>query len=140
MLSPKRPATAIERPVAKQRKCGACGLIGHNHRKCPSVPAAAAAPVAATAVDGPNFENDVEEADSPPPPVPTANDDASYIDWGSVLYVVFDLETTGKSRQRDEITSSWPRSFWIVRGSKLKMPFSQNLSSQQNPYHPSLRR
>jgi DNA polymerase III epsilon subunit-like protein len=24
-------------------------------------------------------------------------------DWGSVIYVVFDLETTGKSSQRDEI-------------------------------------
>lgn len=103
MLSPKRPASAIERPVGKQRKCGARGLFGHNRRKCPAVPAAAAAPVAAAAVDGPNFKNDVEEADSFPPPVPMADDDASYINWGSVLYVVFDLETTGRSRQRDEI-------------------------------------
>jgi hypothetical protein len=92
MSSPKRPATAIERPVAKQRKCGACGQqLGHKRRKCPAVPAAAAAPVAAAAVDGPNFENDVEEADSPPPPDPINNDDASYIDWGNVLCVVFDL-------------------------------------------------
>jgi hypothetical protein len=103
MSSLKRPASAIERPVAKQRKCGACGLLGHNRRDCPAVPTAAAAPVAATAVNGPNFENDVEEADCPPPPVPMDDDDASYIDWGSVLYVVFDLETTGRSRQRDEI-------------------------------------
>jgi Exonuclease len=103
MSSPKRPASAIVRPVAKQRKCGACGLFGHNHQKCPAVPAAAVAPVAAAAVDGLNSENDVEEADSPPPPVPTADDDDSCIDWGSVLYVVFDLETTGRSRQRDKI-------------------------------------
>jgi hypothetical protein len=103
MSSPKTPASAIERSVAKQRKCGACGLLGHIHRKSPAVPAAAAAPVAAAAVERPNFENDVEEAISPPPLVPMADDDASYIDWGSVLFVVFDLETTGRSWQRDEI-------------------------------------
>jgi hypothetical protein len=103
MSSPKRPASAIERPVAKQRKCGVCGQLGHNRRKRPAAPAAPAAPFVKGQVDGPNFENNVEEADSPPPPVPTANDDASYIDWGSVLYVVFDLETTGRSRERDEI-------------------------------------
>jgi hypothetical protein len=66
MSSPKRPASAIERPVAKQRKCGVCGLLGHNRRKCPAVPTAAAAPVVDGQVDGPNFENDDEEADSPP--------------------------------------------------------------------------
>jgi hypothetical protein len=89
MLSPKRPASAIKRPVAKQCKCGAYGLLGHNRRKCPAIPTAAAAPVAAAAVNSPNFEIDVEEADSPPHPVPMANDDASYIDWGTFLYVRF---------------------------------------------------
>jgi hypothetical protein len=98
MSSPKRPTTAIERAVAKQSKCGACGQLGHNRQKCLAVPAAAAAPVAAGRVDSPNGDNDVEAADSPPPPVPTTVDYASYIDWGSVLYVVFDLETTGRSR------------------------------------------
>ena len=39
----------------------------------------------------------------PPPPVLQAEDWGSIIDWGSVLYVVFDLETTGRSRQRDKI-------------------------------------
>jgi hypothetical protein len=57
MLSPKRPASSIERPVAKQNKCGACCLFGHNCRKCPAVPTAAAAPAAAPAVDGPNYED-----------------------------------------------------------------------------------
>jgi hypothetical protein len=103
MLSPKRPASAIERPVAKQCKCGVCGLLGHNHRKCPVVPAAASAPVVDGQVDCPNFENGVEEANSPPPPVPTADDNASCIDWDNILYVVFDLETTGRSRQKDKI-------------------------------------
>jgi hypothetical protein len=137
MLSPKRPATAIDRPVAKQCKCGACGQLCHNHQKCQAVPPAAAAPVAAGRLDSPNGGNDVMEADSPPPPVPTTDDDASYIDWGSVLYVVFDLETTGRSRQRDEIIK-----LAVVildfGGVKIEDAFFPNLSSQQNPCHPSL--
>jgi hypothetical protein len=48
MSSPKRPAAPIDRPVAKQCKCGVCGQLGHNRRKCPAAPAAPAAPV----VDG----------------------------------------------------------------------------------------
>jgi hypothetical protein len=32
MLSPKRPAATINRPVAKQRKCGLCGQLGHNRQ------------------------------------------------------------------------------------------------------------
>jgi DNA polymerase III alpha subunit (gram-positive type) len=35
--------------------------------------------------------------------VPMTDDYGSKIDWGSVIYVVFDLEITGRSRQRDEI-------------------------------------
>jgi DNA polymerase III alpha subunit (gram-positive type) len=39
----------------------------------------------------------------PPPFVFTAVPEALSIDWEKVLYVVFDLETTGRVRQRDEI-------------------------------------
>lgn len=39
----------------------------------------------------------------PPPLVFTAVPEALSIDWEKVLYVVFDLETTGRVRQRDEI-------------------------------------
>ncbi len=100
MASPKRPAAPIDPPVAKQRKCGGCGQIGHNRRTCPVVPAAAAPPVPATLVGG---QNAVTEVGSPPPILLTSGQDASSIDWDKVLYVVFDLETTGRSRQRDEI-------------------------------------
>jgi hypothetical protein len=39
----------------------------------------------------------------PPPPVLPTEENSINIDWGSVLHVVFDLETTGRSRQRDTI-------------------------------------
>jgi DNA polymerase III alpha subunit (gram-positive type) len=39
----------------------------------------------------------------PPHPVLPTEENNINIDWGSVLYVVFDLETTGRSRQRDKI-------------------------------------
>ena len=100
MASPKRPAAAIDPPVAKQRKCGGCGQIGHNRRTCPVVPATVAPPAPAGPVVG---QNAVTEVGSPPPLVLTAAQDASNVDWDKVLYVVFDLETTGRSRQRDEI-------------------------------------
>ena len=103
MSSPKRPAAPIDRPVAKQRKCGVCGQLGHNRRKCPAAPAATAAPAVDGQVGDGNGVDDVTEYVPPPPPVLQAEDWGSIIDWGSVLYVVFDLETTGRSRQRDEI-------------------------------------
>jgi DNA polymerase III alpha subunit (gram-positive type) len=93
----------MERPVAKQRKCGVCGLLGHNCRKCPAVPAAAAAPVVNGQVRDGNDVNSVTEVIPPPPPVLPTEENNIDIDWGSVLYVVFDLETTGRSRQRDKI-------------------------------------
>jgi DNA polymerase III alpha subunit (gram-positive type) len=102
MPSPKRPAAPIDRPVAKQRKCGVCGQLGHNRRKCPAAPAATAAPVVDGQVGDGNDVNNVTKDVPPPPPVLQAQDYVSNIDWGSVLYVVFDLETTGRSRQRDE--------------------------------------
>jgi DNA polymerase III epsilon subunit-like protein len=103
MSSPKRPAAPIDRPVAKQRKCGVCGQLGHNRRKCPAAPAATAAPVVDGQVGDGNVATTVTEVAPPPPPVQPTEDQEFYIDWGSVLYVVFDLETTGRSRQRDEI-------------------------------------
>jgi DNA polymerase III epsilon subunit-like protein len=100
MASPNIPAAPIDPPVAKQRKCGGCGQTGHNRRTCPVVPFAAAPPAPAALVGGPNA---VTEVGSPPPILVTAVQNASSIDWDKVLYVVFDLETTGRSRQRDEI-------------------------------------
>jgi DNA polymerase III epsilon subunit-like protein len=103
MASPKRPAAAIDPPVAKQRKCGGCGQIGHNRRTCPVLPAAVARRTPAGPTGTVVGQNAVTEVGSPPPFVVTTVQDASSVDWDKVLYVVFDLETTGRSRQRDEI-------------------------------------
>jgi hypothetical protein len=115
----------------------ACCLLGHNCRKSPAVPTAAAAPVAAAAVDGLNFKNDVEEADSPPPPVPMANDNASYIDLGNCPLYCFYLETTGRSRQRDKIIKL-AAVILDCSGVEIEDAFFSEFFSQQNPYHPSL--
>ena len=61
MSSPKRPAAPIDRPVAKQRKCGVCGQLGHNRRKCPAAPAATAAPAVDGQVGDGNGVDDVTE-------------------------------------------------------------------------------
>jgi hypothetical protein len=121
-IVPKRPATAIERPVAKQHKCRACGLLGHNRQKCLAVPAAAATPVAAAAVEGLSFKNNVEEAGSP----------LLWSQWPMVMLPTLIVEVLKQLEEggRGTKSSSWLRSFWIVQG--------LNLTSQQNPYHPSL--
>jgi DNA polymerase III alpha subunit (gram-positive type) len=49
------------------------------------------------AIDG------VEETLQVPPVVATVVWDTSTVDLNKVLYVVFDLETTGRSQQRDKI-------------------------------------
>jgi hypothetical protein len=65
LLSPKRPAASINRPVAKQRKCGVCGHLSHNRQKCPAVPAAAAAPVVKGQVGSPNDVTNVTKVAPP---------------------------------------------------------------------------
>jgi DNA polymerase III alpha subunit (gram-positive type) len=52
---------------------------------------------------GNDCKNVVEILDLPPPPVQVPIVQASLMDWEKVIYVVFDLETTGRSRQQDEV-------------------------------------
>lgn len=48
-------------------------------------------------------QNGVEDGPQPPPIFPTLVQNVSSVNWERVLYVVFDLETTGRCRQRDDI-------------------------------------
>jgi DNA polymerase-3 subunit alpha (Gram-positive type) len=66
----------------------------------PGGPPAAAPPTITEPTRG---TNPVAEPGSPPPIVITAAQNVSSIDWDKVVYVVFDLETTGRMRQCSEI-------------------------------------
>jgi DNA polymerase III epsilon subunit-like protein len=72
----------------------------HDPRNCPAGPGAAPR----KAVQQQVLEaNGVAEAPQEPPLVATIVWDASILDWDKVLYAVFDLETTGRSRQQHKI-------------------------------------
>lgn len=103
MSSPKRPARPINPPPAKQRKCGACGQVGHDRRKCSVVPQEVAVGVARIQRQANDGENGLEIPDSDPPLDPAPVVQAFEMPWDKVIYVVFDLETTGRSRQKDEV-------------------------------------
>jgi Exonuclease len=100
MPSPNKSLVRKRKASIKKRKCGGCGLEGHDRRNCPAGPGAAPRKAARKRVvqaDG------VAEAPQEPPLEATVVQEASTLDWDKVLYVVFDLETTGRSRQQHEI-------------------------------------
>jgi hypothetical protein len=84
----------------KKQKCGACAAEGHDCSNCPAGPGAALCKAAQKQVvkaDG------FVEAPQEPPLVATVAQDAFTLDWDKVLYVVFDLQTTGRSWQQHKI-------------------------------------
>ena len=100
MASPKKTPARKKRAVKQPRKCGGCGQLGHDRRNCPVPNLQAARPTAQNPVIA---RNGVEKQPPPPPIITTIVQDPSLVDFESILYVVLDLETTGRSRQRDEI-------------------------------------
>jgi hypothetical protein len=120
MSSPKRPAAPIDRPVAKQSKCGVCGQLGHNRRKCPAAPAATATPVVGSQVrDG----NDVSSVTKDVTPlllsyklkimVPTL--------IGEVSFMLFLIWKQHKGEGRGTKSLRWLLSFWMKMVLKLRM-------------------
>jgi DNA polymerase III epsilon subunit-like protein len=103
MSSPKRPARAIDRPAPKLRKCGSCGQLGHDRRTCSVVLPEEAVEVARIVRQANDGENVVNEGVPRPPPDQATVQEASQIDWGNVLYVVLDIETTGRSKEKNEV-------------------------------------
>ena len=79
-------------PSTQARKCGICGVVGHNRRTCPSVPE-----------NSRRLQNAVPRRTQPsstqtPTPViipPIALD--------KCYYIIFDIETTGFSKNHHEI-------------------------------------
>ena len=79
-------------PSTQARKCGICGVVGHNRRTCPTVPE-----------NTRRHQNAVPRRTQPsstrtPTPViiPPITLDKCY-------YIVFDIETTGFSKNHHEI-------------------------------------
>ena len=96
MASLDPPLPPADQPPTKRRKCGNCGEFGHNRRTCPAAPVETAV---ATVVNGPRNGNRVGVAQQLDPFAVTPVTDPTSINWSNVLYVVFDLETTGRSRR-----------------------------------------
>ncbi len=100
MSSSNIPPVPVARQPPKPRKCGACRGFGHNRRTCPVVPPA---PVAAVVPEPQIERNPVAVATPPVPFAITAVPNVVEINLERVVYVVFDLETTGTRRRTDEI-------------------------------------
>ncbi len=87
-------------PPRRRRLCGICKAAGHDRRNCPDRPAIVVPEVVEIAV---NNQNAVTESVVPPPAAQPAPPMAPRVNWEECLYVLFDLETTGLSRDNDDI-------------------------------------
>jgi hypothetical protein len=90
----------IDPPPPKRRKCAICKQVGHNRRTCTAVPAEQAV---GAITNTPRNRNGVVANPSTNPYAVTPVADSSYINWDHALYVIFDLETTGRSKSKSEI-------------------------------------
>ncbi|KAG7353873.1 exonuclease [Nitzschia inconspicua] len=84
----------------KRRKCGACKGVGHDRRNCPALRATKANNLAIPAVEN---RNGLDGGPSRLPIGATMPEIIPNINWDKVCYVLFDLETTGGSRTKDDI-------------------------------------
>ena len=73
-------------------KCGVCGQTGHDRRNCPQ-----------RANEAPGNQNALPTSAPVANTTAAAQDISTLVSWDSCYYVVFDLETTGFSRTRNEI-------------------------------------
>ena len=93
MRSPRDAPPPTDAPPAKKSRCGSCGGFNHDRRNCP----------VSRIANPPVNQPDVAAAPPLPPLTVTAVRDPTFINWEHVMYVVFDLETTGGSRRKNEI-------------------------------------
>jgi DNA polymerase III alpha subunit (gram-positive type) len=90
----------MDAPPTKRRKCSNCKGEGHDRRNCPSLRATTATFLAQELATD---QNAVGEGASRPTPGSAVIEATTNLPWDQVLYVLFDLETTGGSRTDDEI-------------------------------------
>jgi hypothetical protein len=100
MPSPNKTPVRKRKASIKKRKCSGCGGKGHDRRNCPAGPAAAPSKAARKRVVQPDA---VEEAPQQPTLDAPVVENTPTVDLDKVLYIVFDLETIGRSRQHSEI-------------------------------------
>ena len=87
-------------PTRKRRKCGYCGYEGHDRRNCQYVPRARVENTSNSDPVEPTPPQIVEET---PPTAPPRQQNITEVDMGHCIYVIFDLETTGFSKDRHHI-------------------------------------
>ena len=87
-------------PMRKRRKCGHCGKEGHDKRTCESLEEERRCSHTNSATEPRNPPENVQQ---PAATQPVPHEDISQIDIESVLYIVFDIETTGFSKDRHHI-------------------------------------
>ena len=100
MSSTNPNPSAESQPPRKRRKCGHCGQEGHDKRNCQALQQGRAENPTDSAVGHRNSPQNVPQAPSTPP---TRRRNTSQVDMDQVLYVIFDLETTGFSRDRHHV-------------------------------------
>ena len=92
----------IDPPPPKRHKCAICKQVVHtNRRTCTAAPAEWA--IGAIANTTRNRNRVVATPSTDPYAVTPVANSSFYINWDHVLNVVFDLETTGRSRSKSEI-------------------------------------
>ena len=91
IISENPPIVTIPQKRCPQ-KCSICGEIGHNRRNCPL-----------KANESPQNQNALPRSVSVANTKTAAPDINSLVCWETCYYVVFDLETTGFCRTRNEI-------------------------------------
>ena len=85
-------STATVPRLRRPRKCGLCGLKGHDKRNCPKLANQASA-----------NQNPLPRSNPAANITRTTQHIGASVCWDSCYYVVFDIETTGFSRRRNEI-------------------------------------
>ena len=100
MSSTNPNPSAESQPPRKRRKCGHCGQEGHDKRNCQALQQGRAENPTDSAVDRQDPPQNVAQM---PSTLPTRRQNISQVDMDHVIYVIFDLETTGFSKDRHHI-------------------------------------